>query len=79
MSAPHSTILMVVGLLGLLFYALAPVAFPHAPNLRQPELLPVYSLMIGLGGLLRKSSIGDPPIDPPITPPQAEEVHHVKK
>lgn len=56
----HAKLLLVIGIIGIAFYAAAPILFPHVPNLRQPELLPVYSLMMGLGGLLRK-----PPSDPP--------------
>lgn len=49
----HANILFILGILGLLFYIASPILFPHVANIRQPELLPVYSLMIGLGQLLR--------------------------
>lgn len=37
----------------MIFYVVAPVVFPDVANLRQPELLPVYTLMMGLGQLLK--------------------------
>lgn len=52
----HSTILLILGIVGLIFYAVSPILFPDAANIRQPELLPVYTLMIGVGGLLHKKS-----------------------
>lgn len=48
--------LQVLGVIGVLFYALGPVLFPDAP-LRQPELLPVYTLMMGLGELIKPARI----------------------
>lgn len=45
--------LYLVAILGIIFYAIAPVAFPDAAGLRQPELLPVYCAMLGLGQVLK--------------------------
>lgn len=53
----NHTILFWVGILGVLFYVLAPIFFPDVPNLRQPELLPVYTLMMGLGQLLKGNEV----------------------
>lgn len=58
MNLLNSQILFWLGLMGILFYVLAPVVFPTVPNLRQPELLPVYTLMMGLGQLLKGPSKG---------------------
>lgn len=46
-------LLQVLGILGVVFYAVGPIVFPDSP-LRQPELLPVYTLMMGLGELLKR-------------------------
>lgn len=48
----HPRILFWFGLAGITFYMLGPIFFPDAP-IRQPELLPVFTLMLGLGQLLR--------------------------
>lgn len=53
LGASPSKILFIVAIGGLLFYALGPILFPETPNLRQPELLPVYTLMLGLGQLAK--------------------------
>jgi hypothetical protein len=46
-------LLFFIAILGIVFYAVSPVLFPDAEGLRQPELLPVYSAMIGLGYILK--------------------------
>lgn len=51
-------LLQITGLLGVLFYAIGPVFFPDVP-IRQPELLPVYTLMMGLGELLKRPEDSD--------------------
>lgn len=55
----HHALLFWVGLAGIVFYVVAPIVFPDVPNLRQPELLPVYTLMLGLGQLLKGNTGGD--------------------
>lgn len=50
--ARNSRIIFWLGIVGLIFYVVAPILFPDAP-VRQPELLPVYSAMIGIGHLLK--------------------------
>lgn len=52
-SLKNHALLSWVGLLGIIFYGLSPILFPDVPQLRQPELLPVYTLMLGLGQLLK--------------------------
>lgn len=54
----NHNVLFIIGILGIIFYVVAPVAFPHVPNIRQPELLPVYTLMLGLGQLLKGNDGG---------------------
>lgn len=51
-------LIFAVGLLGIVFYVLSPILFP-SDNLRQPELLPVYSLMMGLGQILKGNDDDD--------------------
>lgn len=50
---PHDRIIFWLGVSGFVLYAVAPIALPHA-LLRQPELLPVYTTMMGLGSLRRR-------------------------
>lgn len=49
----NHAILFWLGVIGIVFYVVSPVLFPDVPNLRQPELLPVYTLMVGLGQLIK--------------------------
>lgn len=49
----HHTVVFWLGILGLMFYALTPALLPHNPEMRQPELLPVYTLMMGFGMTLK--------------------------
>lgn len=53
LSIKHASILFWIGIAGIVFYVASPVLFPDVPNMRQPELLPVYTLMLGLGQLLK--------------------------
>lgn len=53
----HPKVLFWLGVAGLIFYAVGPILFPDA-DIRQPELLPVYTLMMGLGQLLKKDNDG---------------------
>lgn len=76
----HANVLLIAGLVGIIFYVTGPIFFPHVPNIRQPELLPVYSLMMGLGGLLRKQPTGPKPpgapvpdIPPDMTPKESKD------
>lgn len=50
-------VLFWIGIIGIVFYVLSPILFPKIPGLRQPELLPVYTLMLGLGQLLKGSTL----------------------
>ena len=45
--------LYTLAILGIILYALSPLLFPDAPGLRQPELLPVYMTMLGLGQIAK--------------------------
>lgn len=38
---------------GLVLYAVGPIFLADVDNLRQPELLPVYAAMLGIGQLLK--------------------------
>lgn len=49
----HHTVAFWLGILGLVFYATTPAILPHNPEMRQPELLPVYTLMMGFGMTLK--------------------------
>lgn len=49
----NHNILFWLGVVGIVFYVISPIVFPHVENIRQPELLPVYTLMLGLGQLLK--------------------------
>lgn len=49
----HYQLLFWLAIIGIVFYVLGPILFPNAENLRQPELLPVYTLMLGLGQLFK--------------------------
>lgn len=51
----HHAVLFWIGLVGIVFYAVAPILFPELSALRQPELLPIYIAMLGLGKALRAS------------------------
>lgn len=51
-------LLQTLGLGGIIFYAVGPALFPEAA-LRQPELLPVYTLMMGLGELWKGDKDND--------------------
>lgn len=53
----YSQVLSFVGILGVVFYMLSPIFFPEIASLRQPELLPVFTLMMGLGQLLKDSKV----------------------
>lgn len=50
----YPRLIFMMGLLGLVFYAVSPIIFPNNDDIRQPELLPVYTLMMGLGELMYK-------------------------
>lgn len=38
-----------------MFYVIGPILFVGTAGIRQPELLPVYTLMMGLGQLTKSS------------------------
>lgn len=50
-------ILFTLAVVGFIFYALSPLLFPDATGLRQPELLPVYLTLCGLGQIAKGNSI----------------------
>ncbi len=53
-------LLTFLGILGVVFYAVGPIFFPEV-DLRRPELLPVYTLMMGVGQLLKQPAVRLPP------------------
>lgn len=52
----HHSIMFWLGVLGLTFYAVSPAVLPDTDHLRQPELIPAYTSMMGLGIHLRGRS-----------------------
>lgn len=50
-------ILFTIAIIGVVFYALSPLLFPDNHGLRQPELLPLYTAMLGLGQIVKGNSI----------------------
>lgn len=56
-SKRNSQILFWLGIFGIVFYVVSPILFPGVPNIRQPELLPVYTLCVGLGQLLKGTEL----------------------
>lgn len=49
----HKDILFWLAVAGLILYAVGPIFFPTVKGIRQPELLPIYAAMFGVGQLLK--------------------------
>lgn len=56
----HHSVAFWLGVLGMIFYAITPAILPHDPEMRQPELLPVYTLMMGFGMTLKGNATSAP-------------------
>lgn len=53
----QSVILFWLSVGGIVFYVVQPILFPEVPS--HPELLPIYTLMMGLGRAVKKNEDKD--------------------
>lgn len=55
--ALQAAILFWLGVIGTIFYIVRPILFPDVAN--EPEMLPVLTMMMGLGRAIRPSKNDD--------------------